>query len=250
MSLSRVAWALALFAVCLFFSASARAADAGAPAPRMHLRDMPCPGCLASFPPGTDPVPLIVALHGDDQSAAPVHTAWEKHAATRGVAVLALACPVRLGCSGSFWRWNGATTWIDEQIAKLGERRPIDRERLWLAGWSGGASYAGYRTQDLERTFAAIVIHGGGMPPDTTACAATKASVYFLVGDKNPLHALSVRLRKYYEQCGNAVTWDLVQGAAHPAEFAALATHGGALLDWLATKRRVATAATTDAGAP
>lgn len=206
--------------------------------PRTLLRDTPCPGCVASIPVGTEPVPLIVALHGDGESVDPVHDAWEKLAAPRGVAVLALACPKQLGCGGSFWRWNGAPAWIDAQIAKLADRRPIARDRLWLVAWSGGASYVGYRTQELERTFAAIVIHGGGMPPAESSCSDVKASVYFLVGDGNPLHGLSARLRDHYVQCGNDVTWDLVRGAEHGGEWQALGTHGDAIVDWLGTKRR------------
>ena len=240
-----VAWAVALVIAWVIFPNAAQAQNRAGPA-RTHLKESPCPGCLASFPDGTDPVPLIVALHGDYESAVPVHDAWERHAAARGVAVLALACPSRLGCKGSYWQWNGDPSWIDEQITKLAERRPIDRERLWLTGWSGGASYAGYRTQELEQTFAAIVIHGGGMAPQEPVCSDTKSSVYFLAGDKNPLHALAVQLRRHYEQCGNEVVWDLVPGAEHPAEWKALTTHGGTVLDWLATKRRVKTVVATN----
>jgi hypothetical protein len=82
-----------------------------------------------------------------------VHAAWERFAAPRGVAVLALACPVELGCKGSFWRWNGAPSWIVTQVDRLASHHAIDRSRTWLAGWSGGASYIGLRTQELERTF-------------------------------------------------------------------------------------------------
>jgi poly(3-hydroxybutyrate) depolymerase len=210
-----------------------------APAPRILLHDTPCPGCLASVPEGSDPVPLIVALHGDGEGAAPVHDAWEKLAAPRRVAVLAIACPKQLGCEGSFWRWNGAPTWIDAQVTKLAERRPIARDRLWLVAWSGGASYVGYRTQELERTFAAIVIHGGGIPPAESSCGENKASVYFLVGDRNPLHALTAGLRDHYVQCGSDVAWDLLRGAEHGGEWQALGSHGIAILDWLATKRRL-----------
>jgi poly(3-hydroxybutyrate) depolymerase len=67
-----------------------------------------------------------------------------------------------------------------QQISALGALRPIDRQRIWIVGWSGGGSYIGYRTQELEQTFAAIVIRGGGMPPEVATCPAAKTPVYFL----------------------------------------------------------------------
>ena len=72
-----------------------------------------------------------------------------------------------------------------------------------------------------------------------SSCSESKASVYFLVGDRNPLHALSVRLRDHYVQCGNDVAWDLVRGAEHGGEWQALGTRGDKILDWLASKRHL-----------
>jgi hypothetical protein len=81
----------------------------------------------------------------------------------------------------------------------------IDPDRLWIVGWSGGASYIGHRTQEIERSFA--VIHGGGIRPAYADCTSPRASVYFLVGDANPLHNLAVQLRDYYVGCDHDVTW-------------------------------------------
>jgi hypothetical protein len=166
--------------------------------------------------------------------------AWAPAAEARGFAVLAPMCPREAGCtSQSWWRWNGSPSWLLEQIGALSERRPLDPERMWIVGWSGGASYVGFRTQEFERSFAAIVVHGGGMPPVWGGCSSSPASVYFLVGDANPLHALAVRLRDYYADCHHDITWKLLHGSDHRGEWRALASHVDAILDWVATKRLV-----------
>jgi predicted esterase len=206
---------------------------------RVAEADPPCPGCLLSLPEGDGPVPLIVALHGDGQAPAQLHAAWTSLAKPRGIAVLTVACPAAQGCKGSFWRWGGDPSFVTEAVAKVGARRRVDEDRLWLVGWSGGGSYIGWRAQAFQAAFAAIVVHGGGMPPEDPACAETATPVYFLVGDKNPLHHLAVRLRDHFAACKSDVRWDLVAGADHPAEWGALPRHGNAIVDWLVAHPRV-----------
>jgi poly(3-hydroxybutyrate) depolymerase len=181
----------------------------------------------------------LVLLHGDGESAAAVFDAWSSAAEARGIAVFAPSCPREEGCtSQSWWRWNGSPSWLTGQIDVFAKRRPFDADRIWIVGWSGGASYIGYRSQELERTFAAMVFQGGGMPPASEACAPSPASVYFLVGDKNPLHSLAVELRDHYATCGNDLTWTLLKGADHAGEWRALPSHRESILDWLVTRRR------------
>lgn len=209
-----------------------------------HLTDAPCSGCKAAFPDATTPVPLLVVLHGDwGLGPADLLAAWEKHALKRGIAVVALKCPVDQGCKGSWWQWNGNPSWISQQIdalEKASPSRPIDRKRLYLAGWSGGASYIGMRAQELQQKFAAIVYHGGGVAPagPCAPAASAPAPAYFLVGSGNPLHSLAVDLRKENEQCGIDVTWKLLPSADHAAEWKALDANGGVIADWLLTKKR------------
>jgi hypothetical protein len=89
--------------------------------------------------------------------------------------------------------------------------------------------------------FAAVVIHGGGVAPVDDTCSDLPA--YFLVGDKNPLHGLAKDLRGYFDRCKAAVVWDLVRGADHGKEAAALtAKKAGAILDWLGAHPQPASA--------
>jgi poly(3-hydroxybutyrate) depolymerase len=207
-------------------------------APPARLVDRPCAGCLVSLPSSPGAAPLLVLLHGDSETASRIYARWRVWAEERGIAVLAPTCPASEGCKGSWWRWDGDPRWLERQVDAVNDLHPIDRQRLWIVGWSGGASYIGWRTQELERTFAAIVIHGGGIAPAYATCPRTKSSVHFLVGDRNPLHHLALELRAHYEACGQDVQWSLLEGAAHEGEWNALdARRGKAILDWLATKR-------------
>ena len=223
----------ALVVALLALALPARADDGGASVRRAG----PCAGCKASLPSGAEPVPLLVLLHGDGESAGSIFDLWESAAAKRHVAVLALACPASEGCSpNSWWQWNGDAAWLTRQVDELAKQRPIDRQRVWLVGWSGGGSYAGMHTLELEKSFAALVIHGGGVPPATRDCASTRAAVYFLVSPSNPLHHLAVRLRQYYDACGHDVTWQPVKTPDHEGERRALTQYREAILDWLAAK--------------
>ena len=60
------------------------------------------------------------------------------------------------------------------------------------------------------------------MPPRTQDCPDRALPVYFLVGDKNPAHGGSQRLRDYVRRCDQEMQWDLLPGANHPKEDAAL----------------------------
>jgi predicted esterase len=179
------------------------------------------------------PSPLLVVLHGDSGvTASELQAAWARFAGPRNVAVLSLTCPVSEGCKGSWWRWNGDPAWIAREVDRFAEKHPIDRERLWIAGWSGGASYIGMRAQELGRLFTGIVIHGGGVAPSRSECGP-KRPVVMLLGDKNPLHGLARELRDYYATCGHPMNVMLLPGADHAAEWKALDARGGTILDAL-----------------
>ncbi len=227
----------------------ARSADA---APRTRAPNVPCAGCVSSWSEGSDPAPLLVLLHGDwGNDATALHAVWEPLVAAQGIALLSLACPKDRGCQGSYWKWNGPPEWIDDQIAALAQKRTIDRTRMWIAGWSGGATYIGFRSLDLEKRFSAFVIHGGGAPPGTTDCGSNTVGAYFLVGASNPLHGLQVGLHDYYVACKQETQWTVLAGADHDVEWKALSSHGPAIVRWLLDHRRVAANVTpaSDAGA-
>jgi poly(3-hydroxybutyrate) depolymerase len=200
----------------------------------------PCDGCTLDVPPRTDPIPLLVVLHGNDESAGDAADRWRPAALSRGWAVLALRCPRGDGCDerGRWYRWRGEPDWVFAQVAEASRDRAFDRRRIYLAGWSGGASYMGLMAPHWHRRFAAVVFHGGGQPPAEDGCPRDLPA-YFLVGDRNPAHPSAIRLRTYWEQCGQEVRWDLVEGANHAKEDEALdAVKAMQILGWLDRRAR------------
>lgn len=199
----------------------------------------PCARCTLDVPAKPEgPVPLLVALHGDRDHAANTAKRWRAAAKARGWALLSLECPKDEGCPGSWWKWNGDPAWVIAQVAAVQQQLAIDPARIYLAGWSGGATYIGMRAPAWSKTFAGVVIHGGGHAPDE-GCSPPALPAYFLVGDANPLHALAVDLRTWFTGCTKDVTWDLVKRGDHDKEERAL-TKAKAIeiLDWLAARQR------------
>jgi poly(3-hydroxybutyrate) depolymerase len=188
----------------------------------------------------TEAAPLVVVLHGDGEDASHSRRRWQRPVEARGWELLALECPQDLGCrNGSWYRWNGSTRWIRDRVHEIASTRRIDASRIYLVGWSGGATYIGMHLQDWPDLFAAVVIHGGGVPPRNDRCLARSFPAYFLVGDKNPAHGAARRLREYFDRCGQEVKWDLVPGANHPMEDEALTPEkANAILRWLDERKR------------
>ena len=192
------------------------------------------------MPPRTDPIPLIVVLHGNDETAKEAADRWRPAALARGWAVLSLQCPRADGCDERhrWYRWRGDADWVFTQVAEVGRERTLDPTRIYLAGWSGGASYMGLLAADWDRRFAAVVFHGGGQPPRGDDCPRDLPA-YFLVGNKNPAHDAAIRLREYWERCGQETHWDLLDGANHAKEDKALdAVKAMAILEWLDRRAR------------
>lgn len=174
------------------------------------------------------PRPLVVVLHGDREHARDAAARWRSAVDKHGWGLLALDVPE----GDSWWQWNGDPQWVIDRANAV----PHDPARTYLVGWSGGATYIGMHAPAWRGTFAAVVLHGGGMAPDDTTC--TDLPAYFLVGDKNPLHGLAKDLRAYFDGCHAEVVWDLVKGADHAHEDRALTrAKANAVLDWLAGQR-------------
>ncbi len=198
----------------------------------------PCAGCTLDAPTArSGDLALLVTFHGDREHAGSSPAAnWRDVAVARGFVVLGLECPVSLGCEdGRWYKANPSPRWVSQQIDAVARQLPIDRTRIYLAGWSGGASYLGMNAQAWDGTFAAIVFHGGGQPPiGNNECPGGQLPAYFLVGDGNAAHSATKRLRSYLDRCKQELTWDLLRGAGHQDEAVALdRAKAHQILDWL-----------------
>lgn len=218
----------------------------GVLAPRAHAGvPPPCTGCTLELPAApraqdapAHELPLLVVLHGDRERAPAAAARWRGAARQRRWVVLSLQCPVDHGCKDSWWKWNGDPGWIIDQVAAVARAVPIDPARIYLAGWSGGATYLGMHAPAWTTAFAAVVIHGGGHRP-SAGCPERPLPAYFLAGDRNPFHDQVQDLRGWFDDCRQDVVWDLVRGGDHDKEDRALDRRKAlAILDWLADHAR------------
>ena len=213
--------------------------------------DVPCKGCFVDLPAASSaPAPLLVLLHGDPPAGsttpdvAGVAALFAKPANQRSIVVFTPRCPKAEGCTlGSWWQWEKGdpTVWLEAQVSAVETLVAIDPDRIYIAGWSGGASYLGWWASALGGRFAAVAHLGGGIGPPTKACGYCSVPALFVVGDANTYHHLAVGLRDHYVGCGFETKWELHKKAGHPEEWAAVAAPGAAdaILGWfLAHPRR------------
>jgi predicted esterase len=196
----------------------------------------PCDRCVLEAPTGArdEKRPMLVVLHGDREHAKDAAARWR--AATKANRWVLLALEVPEG--DSWWKWGGDPSWVIARAEKVAAEANVDRERIYLVGWSGGATYIGDFAQAWEPTFAGVVIHGGGRAPTKDTCVK-RLPAFFLVGDNNKLHPLAVELREYFEACKQSVVWDVIEHGAHRAERKALTTRKAiAILAWLLRETR------------
>ncbi len=199
----------------------------------------PCPGCTLDVPKAIPDggAPLLVVLHGDREKASAAAARWRAATRARGWVLLSLQCPVADGCKDSWWQWRGDLGFVAKMIDAVADNTKIDRTRIGLAGWSGGATFIGMHARAWKDTYAGFVIHGGGMDSDEDGCTPYAQRAYFLVGTKNPLHRLAVDLRARFDRCKQEVVWDVITGGDHWAEEKALTVKKAtAILDWIATR--------------
>ena len=201
----------------------------------------PCKGCTLDAPRALDPahpVPLLVVLHGDRDHAPTTAARWRAATQRRGWVLLSLECPRAEGCKGSWWQWGGDPAWVRARVAAVQTALPIDPARIYLAGWSGGATYIGLNAPAWTELFAAVVFHGGGHSPGGD-CPARPLPAYFLVGDANPLHQLVKDLHRWFDGCKQDVAWELISRGDHDKEERALTrARALAILDWLLAHAR------------
>jgi hypothetical protein len=194
--------------------------------------EAPCEDCVF-VPAESDGRPLVVLMHGDDQSAATIVDAFRDLARERDVALFAPQCPVKLGCDrDSFWRWNGNPKWLFGLVDDLVRTHDLDRRRVWLVGWSGGAGYLGFHLGSLGSRFAAVTFVGGASPG---RCTKRKLPIHMISGEDNPHHDLMKLTYAQLRRCGHRVTWKRLPGKDHDDEWRILqqAETQGTIFDFL-----------------
>jgi poly(3-hydroxybutyrate) depolymerase len=218
----------------------------------------PCPSCLVHVPPSyspATPMPLVVALHGDEgrdfglaSATQGVIASWRDAADRAAFIVLAPACPAAEGCDGAWSDWLAAENydldpatiaWLDAQVDAIEHEYNIATDHEDLAGYSGGGYWLGYFAQARASRYAGVAFVAGGMPAYAAynGCPACKIPGYFLVGDSDPRTAQIDQLASSFQQCDEEVKSDVIAGGTHESTIASLTSgKADAILSWLQSR--------------
>ena len=196
-----------------------------APGSRPLLLESPRDGRLY-VPPGLiegTPAPLVLLLHGSTGSGQEMLSVLQKYADQSGFVVL---CPDSRGSTWDAIRYlySSDVRFIDSALAFTFERCNIDPERIGIAGFSDGASYAlglGRMNGDLFRRI--VAFSPGALLPATESF---KPPVYITHGYEDSVLAMdrtSIPIAEELEARGFEVTFRKFDGghwipAAHAPE--------------------------------
>jgi poly(3-hydroxybutyrate) depolymerase len=168
----------------------------------------------ASVLPGK-PAPLLVLLHGSGGTGTDMMRYWTQLAQVQG---LILAAPNSK--DGTYWRLKeDGPGFIRDAVESVAAAHPVDRQRVYLFGQSGGAVYALMLGMLESEYFAAVAVHAGSWREpanyDVLKVAQRKIPVAIFVGDSDPFFSVkSVR-----------ETEDAMRTAGHPVSVTVLPRH-------------------------
>jgi dienelactone hydrolase len=136
--------------------------------------------------------PILYALDAGARGIVPVER-FEEAAETYGCIVV-----------GSNNSRNGPVTMVQEALNALlidtQTRFSVDRQRIYVAGFSGGARAAVQVGLAMDGKIAGILAFGAGFPPDMPPTAETPFAMYLAAGDEDfnfpELQALDRKLRE------------------------------------------------------
>ncbi len=216
---SRVGALIALLALAAPAVARAESSE-GSGGPRGETDDAPCAGCVTVTPDDAGPWPLLVTFHGDEGDPSYIHGAFREVAPAAGFLLVSLRCPRDRGCGGSWWRWEASGShddfaWALAQIDALEAAYDVDRDRVYVAGFSGGSSYLSELVPRHTDRIAGALYLGGGYRPYGVDCAACAVPIHFVIGDRDFLLDGAMHLRGFYESCDHPVDWQLVSDVDH-----------------------------------
>jgi predicted esterase len=145
--------------LCMLLPWSARAADD----PGVRKESFEVAGIKRTFylyapeSAGTGPAPLLVLLHGSYGDGRSILATWTSLAAQEGLLVVGPDAHDRTA-----WQIRAdGPAYIHQLVDAVAQRHPVDRQRLYLFGHSGGAVYALTLSMIESEFFAATAVHAG-----------------------------------------------------------------------------------------
>lgn len=109
-------------------------------------------------------LPLVFVLHGDGGEAASFHEAWRFEEASGADAFLAYPSGIGYTWDNDSVLGNRDVELLERLVSELAGRLPIDRERVFAAGYSSGGFLANVTACQRPGLLRAIASNAGGAP--------------------------------------------------------------------------------------
>ncbi|MGD9588572.1 MAG: PHB depolymerase family esterase [Pyrinomonadaceae bacterium] len=170
-------------------------------------------------PPNLDPSaqhPMIVVLHGSGDSGMMPVKRWRDYANQHGILI---AGPNALDRQA--WRIpDDGPEFIYEMVESLKKKHPVDPQRVYLFGHSGGATVGIYLALLQSEYFAAAAIHAGVMNPEDGPVidrARRRIPFSLFIGTKDTLFSVSElrQMRSMLTSRGFTAELNEIKGHAH-----------------------------------
>ncbi len=137
----------------------------------------------------TEPLPLLLLLHGSGRDGMSLMDKWEKLAAGEGIVV---AAPESLDPKVWIAPADGPD-FLRDVVESLKGELPIDPSRVYLFGHSGGASFSLQMAIAESQYFAAAAVHAGRLHEESYPMAdeaKRKIPIKIVIGTKDTFFPL------------------------------------------------------------
>ena len=207
--------------------------------PVTEKKNWPCKGCITIFPKNLAPedkIPMLVLLHGDEGYPDKILKSWKKACKEQGIILFAPKCPKSEGCKKSWWKWDGDPDWLLDEVDTIIEELPVDIKKLYLAGWSGGATYMTFHIDEFSQKFTALSFVAGGVHP--SECPSKNIPVHILVGEKDLMRKYVDPFYEFMENnCKSILYFEMMDNVSHLGTFKKL-KKGKAkeIIEWLLSR--------------
>lgn len=163
------------------------------------------------------PMPLLLALHGDEGTPDYIYSAFLSLQKSSNGAFI-LAAPKAPFGGGSWYQATAQhVTFVNAVLSALLAAYNIDQDRIWITGWSGGATFLGYYAPLRQDVLAAVVYHmgGGGGGPYSPPAGSCLIPARFVIGSEDFLYSLAKQHYNLLQSKGHEAIWVELPGVAH-----------------------------------
>ena len=163
-------------------------------------------------------MPLLIALHGDEGKPDYIHWSFRGLQQTTNGAFILVSPRAPFGGGSWYKSTNNHRDFVDAVIQKVLSSYNVDQDRIWITGWSGGASFLGYYAVKRQDILATVTFYmGGGVGSYTYAppAGSCKIPARIVIGTKDFLYKMASKSRDILKAQGHEVAWVVLPGVGH-----------------------------------